>query len=119
MVGFSTLPDFQVRLPAGDKPTSVLNVIVHIRDKLDSVRSWNMSSIFVIQDKETMNDLMEIFQDSPTEMNRNPFIRLLASGHQNIVGQIITIISQEPNHINMKNIYDALSSKYSLLFDHK
>ena len=119
MIGFSTLPDFQVRLPAGDEQTSMLNMVVRIRDKFDSFRSWNMSSIFVVQDKETMNDLMEILQDSPREMDSNPFIRLLASGNQNLVGQIITVISQELNHINMKNIHDALSSKYELLFCNK
>ncbi|CAF1106790.1 unnamed protein product [Rotaria sp. Silwood1] len=56
--------------------------------------------------------LIKGLHGSSEEINNNPLIRLLASGNQNTMGQIITLISQELNKMNIQNIYNTLSSKY-------
>jgi hypothetical protein len=42
----------------------------------------------------------------------NPFVPLLTTGNQNIVGQILISLSQEFNQINLENIQNAVDSKY-------
>ena len=50
IVAYSTVSTFQVRLPCGDDSTSLLHLIVHIRDQLDCITEFNLSSITVIPD---------------------------------------------------------------------
>ncbi|CAF3595141.1 unnamed protein product [Rotaria sp. Silwood1] len=104
MIGFSFVPHFQVRLPAGDESTSVLNMIVQIRDSYDCIAEWTISSIVVIMDTKPLISLIKGLHGSSEEINNNPLIRLLASGNQNTMGQIITLISQEFNKMNIQNI---------------
>ncbi|CAF5043887.1 unnamed protein product, partial [Rotaria sp. Silwood1] len=104
MIGFSFVPHFQVRLPVGDESTSVLNMIVQIRDSYDCIAEWNISSIVVIMDMKPLISLIKGLHGSSEEINNNPLIRLLASGNQNTMGQIITLISQEFNKMNIQNI---------------
>ncbi len=91
MIGFTSLSIFQVRLPIRN---SLLNLNVHIRDKLNCIKEYNISSIYIY--------------DNSTEIEN--FVEILLSGNQNIIGQIITSISQEFNIINQNilkqiNIY--------------
>jgi hypothetical protein len=95
MIGFSSISDFQVRLPAGENQT----LIIHIRDTLDCITEVNLT-VNVVPD--TL-DLIENLQTSTSQ--------LLSSGNQNIVGQVITLISQEFNKMNSETIDKAVSSK--------
>ncbi|CAF4371431.1 unnamed protein product, partial [Adineta steineri] len=36
-IAFSPVPDFQVRLPSGDNQTSLLNIMIYVRELLDCV----------------------------------------------------------------------------------
>ena len=49
-VAFSTISTFEVRLPAGDDQTSLLHLIVSIRDTSYCTTELNMSSIHVRPD---------------------------------------------------------------------
>jgi hypothetical protein len=111
MIAFSAFSVFQVRLPAGDDQTSILNLIVYIRDQLDCITEYNMSSIIVTPDSVGINDLINAIQSSSTGITNNPIVQLLASGNQNIVGQVITSISQQFNKMNSQNLEKAVSSK--------
>ena len=115
MIAFSTVPTFTVRFPAGDRKDSLLYVVIHIQDVLHCVREVNMSSLIVSVDSEGINHLMNSFQNSPAEMNQNPYIQLLSSENQNVVGQVVSSLSQEINQMNDHNVDTALSSKFFLL----
>ena len=110
MIAFSMLSTFTVRLPAGDKQNSMLHMIIYIRDVLDCVREVNMSSLIVSVDAETMNNFISSFQTPTDEMNRNPIVQLLSSGNQNVVGQVLSAVSQEFNRMNSESIDTAVSS---------
>lgn len=111
IVGFSSIPNFQVRLPADHENVSILNMIIHIRDTFDCVTEYNMSSVSVQFDSGSVSRLINNLKGSTNEINSNPFIRSLYGGNQNIIGQIITSLSQQFNRINMENIRNAASSK--------
>ncbi len=108
MIAFSPVSTFQVRLPAGNDPTSLLHIVIHIRDLLDCITEFNISSISVIPDSDRITDLINNIQSS----TNNSFIRILAGGNQNLVGQVIISVSQQFNKMNIKNIDKAVLSKY-------
>lgn len=114
MIAFSSVSNFQVQLPAGDDQTSLLNLIIDIRDQLDCITEYNISSVTVIPDSEGINDLMNNIQSSSNSINNNPIVRLLASGNQNTVGQILTSLSQQFNKMNNQSLNQAVSSKSSI-----
>ncbi|CAF1567400.1 unnamed protein product, partial [Adineta steineri] len=110
MIAYSSVSYFQVRLPSGDNETSLLNIVISIRDILDCVVEVNMSSVHVIVDYITTNDLLTSLQSSSSVLTNNLIVQLLSGGNQNIVGQIITAISQQFNQMNTENIDQAISS---------
>ncbi|CAF1144423.1 unnamed protein product [Adineta ricciae] len=79
IIAFSPLPSFEVRLPFGKD----LHLVIHIRDTLNGITEFNLSSVTVIL--EPMND---------------SFIHLLSIGNQNTIGQIITSLAEEFNQIS-------------------
>jgi hypothetical protein len=114
MIGFSSMSNFDVQLPAGDDNTSMVNLIVHIRDTFECVAEYNMSSVSVIPDIAGINNLINNLQVSTSAVNNNPIVQLLAGENQNTVGQIITSLSQVFNKMNTQNLENAVSSnKYS------
>jgi hypothetical protein len=111
MIAFSALSTFQVRLPAGDDSTSILHLNIYIRDDLECITEYNISSIFVTPDTVEINNLINAIQNSASEIATNPVGRLLASGNQNTVGQVITSLSQQFNKMNSESVDKAISSK--------
>jgi hypothetical protein len=103
MIAFSAVSDFEVLLPAGDDETSLLNLIIHIRDTLDCITEVNLT-VNVTSDSI---DLIKNFQNSTD----NSMVQLLKGGNQNTVGQVITSSSQQFNKINSETIDTAVLSK--------
>ncbi|CAF4160578.1 unnamed protein product, partial [Adineta steineri] len=99
MIAFSQVPSFQVYLPVG-----LLHMMIYIRDSLDCITEFNMSSINVTTDFDTINDLINNIQNSTT----NPLVRILVGGNQNLVGQVIISVSQQFNKMNIENIDNAV-----------
>lgn len=99
MIAFSMISTFQVQLPAGNN-----KIVIYIRDLLDSIIEVNISSIYVIVNSEDIDNLINSLQGSSSQINNNQFVRLLSSGNQNVVGQILTSLSQEFNNLNTENI---------------
>ncbi|CAF0846743.1 unnamed protein product [Adineta steineri] len=110
IIAFSPEDNFQVRLPAGDNETSLLNLVVYVRDLAGSVTQVNISSVNVIADTATINDLIDTITNLSSTITNNPIVRLLSSGNQNVVGQIMTSLSQEFNQMNNDNLDKAISS---------
>ena len=106
MIAFSPASSFTVRLPTGK-----LNLIIHIRDRLDCIKEVNISSVDVGSDTKEINSLINTLKNSSNEIKNNSIVQLLASGDQNTVGQVITTISQEFNKMNNESFDKATSSK--------
>ena len=111
IVAFSSVSTFQVRLPAGDKQTSLLHLIIYIRDQLDCITELNLTSVTVVPDSEGINNLINIIQTSSSNIETNPIVQLLLSGNQNTIGQILTSFSQQINKMNTESLDKAISSK--------
>ncbi|CAF0947824.1 unnamed protein product [Adineta steineri] len=110
IIAFSSEYNFQVRLPAGDNETSLLNLVVHVRDLVGSVTQVNITSVNIIADLATINDLINKIINSSNTITNNPIVRLLSSGNQNVVGQMIISLSQELNQMNSENLDNAISN---------
>ncbi|CAF0785258.1 unnamed protein product [Adineta steineri] len=110
IIAFSSEYNFQVRLPAGDNETSLLSLVVYVRDFVGSVTQVNISSVNIIADLATINNLIDKITNLSSTITNNPIVRLLTSGNQNIVGQMIISLSQEFNQINIENLDKAISN---------
>ena len=89
IIAYSAVSTFQVRLPSGDDQTSLLHLIVHIRDQFDCIIEFNLSSVSVIPDSIGLTHLINDIQSASGGVTTNLFVQLLASQNQNIVGQMI------------------------------
>ncbi|CAF4942480.1 unnamed protein product, partial [Rotaria magnacalcarata] len=113
MLAFTSLPTLKIRLPANNGNTSLLMMMVHIRDMLDCMGEFYMEAPVVILDSTEINTLINVLQEPNKGATINPFVRLLASGYQNTVGQIIILIAQELNTMNKQNIETAVENGIS------
>ena len=111
IVAFSSMSVFQVLLPPGDEQTSIVHLLINIRDQLDCIIEYNMSSVTVLPDSTGVNDLINTLQSSSNQMTNNPIVQLLSSGNQNTVVQVLSSLSQQFNKMNNENLDKAVSSK--------
>jgi hypothetical protein len=114
MLGFSIMSTLEIQLPAGDDNTSSLNLTVHIRDTLNCVTVYNMEPIIVLPDQTAIDSLIDVIQNPNHGQTSHPLFQALASGNQNIVGQVVTALSQEFNKRNKQNLQTAVASMCSI-----
>jgi hypothetical protein len=105
MLAFSSVPHFQVYLPAGEGPQSMLTLSVTIRDQLECVRDWPLSPITVRSDRAMLDALLNDVQSS------GALAQLLSSGNQNSVTQVISSLAQQINQIDDERQQRAVSSE--------
>ena len=117
MIGFALFDETNLRLPTSNENTSVIHLIVHIRDTLDCVTEYHLPSVTVALDTAGINDLINALQVSANAANSNPIVQTLASGNQNAIGQVMTSLSQVFNRMNVKNLDEAISSKWLLVHE--
>ena len=108
MVAFSTVSTVQVRLPAGPANTSMLSLSASIRDRLDCLTEVNLSSVVVVADSSEIDDLVRSVLVSAS--TNNSLSQVLASGNQNAVGQVITLLSKQFNQINAQALQTVTDS---------
>ncbi|CAF4256679.1 unnamed protein product, partial [Adineta steineri] len=70
----------------------------------------NISSVNVITDLVVINDLIDKITNSSSTITNNAIVRLLSSGNQNVVGQMIISLSQELNQMSSENLDKAISN---------
>lgn len=116
MLGFTTESTFKIRLPAGDESTYFLNIVVHIRDKIDCVKEYDMDPVIVVPDLQEINNLIEMVQEPKHEETKGPFVHALASTDQNRIIQIIILLAKELNKMNQQNIRDSIMSTFFIHF---
>ena len=104
---------FQVQLPSGDDPTYEVYLMVEIRDEHDCLTTYNLSSSIAVQpDWSEMNGFIKSVQNvSNLEIVDSSFAQALGSENQNVVGQVITLLSNEFNRISDENMMKAVSSE--------
>ena len=115
MIAFSSVSDFTVRLPSLDSNQTQLNLLMTIRDTLDCVVSVNLSSVNVTVDVSSISQLIDQLSTLTDASTTSSFSRLLSSGNQNTVAQLVGSISQYFNKIDSQSIGDAVSSKFAAL----
>ena len=104
--------EISLRLPAGDAETSMINIIIHIRDVLYCVEEYDIHSVIVQPDLAVTAALTNVIGQANVEsINSNPVIQLLAGGNANTVGQVLTSISQIFNEMNQQSVDTAVQSK--------
>jgi hypothetical protein len=111
ILGFTTQSSFELRLPTGDDNNSLLNVSIRIRDMLDCFTEYNMQTIMVLPDSSGITALIDVVQQPGDETNNNPLVKLIASGNQNTVGQILTSFSQVLTKTSSENVKSAVASE--------
>lgn len=97
LIAFSSVSEFQVRLPCENGNISTLNLFLRIRDTRDCITQFNITSVTVALDWSSVN---------------NSLIQLLSSGNQNTIGQVLISIAQQFNRINSEALDEAVASKY-------
>ena len=115
MLAFSGVSDFSIRLPSMGLNQTQLKLIVTVRDTLDCVVEVNLSMVVVTVDTSSIRQLVEQLYNSTSTLTSDPLVRLLSSGNQNTVAQLITSLSQYFNQIDKLAVDDALSSKGTAL----
>lgn len=112
MLAYSYQPRFTLRLPTGNSNTSLVHIIVQVRDILNCVSEYSLRPVIVRADTAEVTTLVDALQQTNVQtINNNPTIQLLASGNPNVVGQVLTSVSQVFNKINSENIDHAISSE--------
>jgi hypothetical protein len=112
MLASTAAPRFQLRLPAGDRNTSLVNIVVEIQDTLNCVEQFELPSVVVMPEVDRMQTLIDDLQQPITEENDTQRIFDLPPNiGQNTFGQILTSISQGINDMNMHDVEIAIASK--------
>ncbi|UJR06650.1 hypothetical protein I4U23_010936 [Adineta vaga] len=110
IVAYSAISIFQLYLPIGNNQTLTLHLILHVRDQLDCITELNLSSVTVYPDTIAVANLINDIQNSSKRSNGNSIIQLLASGNQNLLGQLLTSVSQQFNQMNEENLNEAVTN---------
>jgi hypothetical protein len=111
ILAFSSISTIQLRLPAGNDNLSLIHIVGSVRDTLDCRAEFNVSSVMVVPDLEEITNFVNSLQQPDKQITNNPFAQILASGNQNIIGQVISSLSQEFNKINEQTVEYAVASK--------
>jgi hypothetical protein len=119
MLGYTTENIFQVRMPIGDTNSTLLYLIVRVRDIFDSVIEMNMSSISVTPDTININEFLSAVQSSfnytinNSRITSNPFIQILyGNGYENDICQWLISISRILNNKAKQNLLEAIESMF-------
>ena len=99
---------FEVRLPTDAENETGLNLFVEIRDQRDCITEYNLSSVVIVPDLVSMIGLISSVLNSSHALPSNAIVRALASGNQNLVGQLITSFSQQLNRISQEALSNAV-----------
>ena len=97
MIAYWSFSQYQLRLPPGQSQTSLLNLIIFIRDQFDCITQYNLKSLYV--------------QSNQTEFNST--IQLSTNGNQMTINQILISLSQQLNQINDEYIQQATANGIS------
>ena len=107
MFAYSFLSQVQLLLSATNENASLLNIIVSIRDTYDCVTEFNIPPVHIAPDRTQVDILMTNSQN----VTNNFLAQMLEIGNQNMVGQVVTLLSEQLNQMNDQAVKDALARK--------
>jgi hypothetical protein len=117
LVGFSSFPTMNVRLPAGDHSNSTLTYLsVRVRDQFGCSVEFDLPPVSITRDTATIAMLINALQSSSShtsatnQLNSNEIVQLLANGNQNEVNQGLVSLSQMLNTMSTDALQTALTS---------
>jgi hypothetical protein len=110
LVAFSSVGTFDVRLSLDDASTMMNNetevqVIVAVRDQLQCVTEYNLSSVWLRVDASAMSKFLLDPEHDPDVQ------RMLSSGSQNVIGQVVSSLSSYLNRLGETNVEAAAQSE--------
>ena len=108
MLAQSTQSLIQLHLPANVDPQSTIHLIIHIRDTFDAMFEFHIPSVTVLADSSTLSDFIDALTNTTDRLSSDPIFRLLMSDDQNIVGQMVTSLSQVFNEMHEQFIQSAV-----------
>ncbi len=117
MIGHTSESVIGVRLPASIDERSTLNILVHIRDRFDSISEFHLPPITIRPDYLEIKNFIENLQEATSK--NDTISQLLNNGDPNTLGQLTTSISQLFNEINHQTIQLAARSIYSFEYSTK
>ena len=118
LISYSTQSSMNMFLPCNGDTTSIIYLVVVIRDRLDSVIEAPLPSVAIERDTFSVNNLLDgLLGGSSTNLNNDPVVQSLSSGNPNTVSQVLTSVSGAVNGMNEENIQQAVESN-RLLFCH-
>ena len=109
MLGYTTLNTFQVRIAIDDLNSSLVQLVVYVRDEFNSVTELNFSAVFIESDMNNIVSLMTTIQSGIINFS-DPLIQILYGGNQNDVCQILTSLGQTLNVLAEQNLELAPNS---------
>lgn len=108
LIAYSSVPIFEVRLPAGETPSFFVELFIQIRDNYACITKYNLSSVIVRPDLIEIKQFINQVEHSPSNLPNNTIARLLASENQNIVTQVMNSLSHQLNEMNIESIDRAV-----------
>jgi hypothetical protein len=124
MLAYNTSNTFQVRMPIGNLNSTLLQILVHVKDNCDCVTERILAPISVLSDMNNIISLIktvesaQITGDYSNIMISNPLVPILYDGNQNDVCQVLTSVSQVLNILAQQNLQLAMQSKSCLILFH-
>ena len=116
MLGFTNTPSFQVRLPSSITNTSIVNIIVSIKDGLNAITQVQLQPVVVYLGWTEINTFIDIVEHSNSKStNPNLITQLLANGDANSLTQTVTLISEVLNEMSEQQTENAVKSNQNLL----
>jgi hypothetical protein len=116
MIGYTTSTSFQVQMPIDDLNSTLLQLVVHVRDLTDCMTEWDMHPITVIPDTNSITTLIITIQstlENNSLITSNPFIHTLYGGDQNDVCQSLISFSRILNMMANQYLQIATSSMFN------
>ncbi|CAF4491135.1 unnamed protein product, partial [Rotaria magnacalcarata] len=95
---------FELRLPVGCGNASLMNVIVQIRDQLNSMTEANLPAVSVIPTRTSIDSFIKAMKVASTMSSTDPLVELLSKNNSVLTGQVITTVSQVLNEMNTEII---------------
>ncbi|CAF1285557.1 unnamed protein product [Rotaria sordida] len=121
ILGYSIIPSLQVRLPANGTNSVMNHIVARITDMYECITEIDLSTVSVIFDMATMNNLINNVLTNSMNLannillNINPIVLVLASGNQNLVSQILVQQAQALNEMSVSILQATFLSNISVV----
>ena len=112
LVGFSSSPTLNARLPPGDDQSNLtmVHLSVRVRDQYGCSIEFDMPPVFITRDTTIITMLINALQSTSSQLNSNEIVQLLLNGNQNEVNQVLVSLSQMLNKMSNDALQTALMS---------